>query len=249
MNQNIPILLFISLLVTACASTGPQPSQSSDSEPAQVNLQLGIGYLQNGRYDVAREKLQRALQFDPRLAEAENALGVMYEQLGDSGLSERHYQRALEIKPDYLLAKMNLGRLLCANGQIPRGQQLFLEAAADRRLEETEIAYTGAGVCAQLGGDLAQAERYYRQALEVNSFAPPPLLELARLKHDQGRNGEARDLLQRYHKRASFSPASLQLAIAIETALGNTVMRDEYAQLLRSRFANSNEARQLVNLQ
>lgn len=247
--KHIPILLLVGLLLSACASTGPEPVRSDDSEPARINLQLGIGYLQNGRYEVAREKLQKALQYDPQLAEAENALGVMYEQLGDSGLSERHYRRAMEIKPDYLLARMNLGRLLCASGQIARGQQLFLDAATDPQLDETEIAYTGAGVCARRGGDPAQAERYYRQALEANPHATGTLFELAQLTHNQGRNTEAQDFLQRYHKRASFSPASLQLAIAIEAALGDTRMRDEYAQLLRSRFANSDEARQLVNLQ
>ncbi len=246
--KHAPALLF-SIVLTACASSGLQPDPSSGNEAAQLNLRLGIGYMQNGRLDIAEEKLQRALQFDPSLAEAENALGVLYEQTRSPTQAERHYLRALTLRPDFLLAKMNLGRMLCANGKVDRGEQQFLEAAADRRLEEPEIAYTGAGVCARLGGDLPRAERHFLRALEFNPQASGTLFELARLTHNQGRNAEARDYLQRFHRTASFSPASLQLAVAIEAALGNVRMRDEYAQELRSRFANSDEARQLVILQ
>lgn len=243
-------VLLLSLLLTACASTGPQtPEQPTDSEAALLNLRLGIGYMQNGHFNVAREKLQKALQYDSSLAEAENALGVLYEQTDAPRQAEQHYQQALELKSDYLLAKMNLARLLCATGQTARGQQLFLEAADDAGLESPEIAYTGAGVCARRAGDLSDAERYYKQALAQNAFAAGTLFELASLTHATKRDEEARDYLQRYHKVTSFSPASLQLAMEIEAALGNAAMEATYAQLLRTRFADSAEAQRLVNSQ
>ena len=231
-------LVYAALLLTACASlqNTSAPVEPSDSEAAQLNLKLGIGYMQAQRFNIAIEKLQKALQYDSSLVEAENALGVLYEATQAAHLAEQHYQNALQLKPDYMLAKMNYARFLCANGQTAKGETLFLEAAVAPQQEAPEIAYTGAGVCARRAGLLPQAEQYFRQALQANANASAALLELAIVKKDQSRYQEAREFLDSYHKRAGFSRTSLELAITIEEALGNTAMRDQYAAMLRNQF-------------
>ncbi|MDX1605272.1 MAG: tetratricopeptide repeat protein [Candidatus Competibacterales bacterium] len=247
-------LTLLALLGTGCA-TLPSPGGQTETEtqdvpganePAQVNLKLGIGYMQSGRFPLAQEKLRRALQFDPNLAEAENALGVMLEETDEPGLAERHYLRALELRPDYALARMNLARMLCANDQTERGTQLFLEVA-ESDYADPEIPYTGAGVCARIAGDVVTAERHFRQALEHNAYAGGTLFELASLLQRQGRSQEAKRYLDRFHKRVSFSPASLTLAIAIERSLGDRKMQQTYTELLKTRFAESAEARAIAD--
>lgn len=249
MYRSARLMLLSMTLLAGCATPDGPGSAPSTHEAARLNMQLGIGYMQAGRFELAQDKLRRALQFDSNLAEAENALGVLHEATGAASLAERHYQRALDIRPEYLLAKMNLGRLLCSAGNTERGRQLFLEAATNPAQENPEIAYTGAGVCSRVANNPARAENDFRQALEHNAFAGGTLFEIASVTYQLGKYQDAQGYLDRYHQRNNFSPDSLQLAIDIERALGNSQMQDHYSQLLRTRFADSTEARSTARSQ
>lgn len=239
MQGTVGLWVIVFSLLSGCATPSGSSNGPSQNEAARLNLQLGIGYMQAGRFEIAQDKLRRALQFDPRLAEAENALGVLHEETREPSLAERHYRRALDIRPHYLLAKMNLGRLLCSNGQTDEGRALFLEAATHSAQDTPEVAYTGAGVCSRIAENLPQAERDFRQALEHNAFASSTLFEIASVSYELGRSADAQNYLERYHRRSGFTADSLQLAIAIEQNLGDSEMQEYYSDLLRSQLSNS----------
>ncbi|MFO1350221.1 MAG: type IV pilus biogenesis/stability protein PilW [Gammaproteobacteria bacterium] len=228
-----------------CASNRTGPAVLPDHEVAMLNLKLGMGYMQSGRFDIAQEKLKKALQLDGTIAEAHNALGVLYEEIHEPRLAESAYQQALAQNSNYSLARMNYGRLLCAIGKTAEGEQQFVTALQSTDTSP-ETAYTGAGVCARLRNDSAQAATYFRKAVEANPYATAPLLELANLSYAQRQYQEARQYLQRYHQQTDYSPASLDLAIRIEQALGDKQARDNYVRLLLSKFADSSEAQRLA---
>lgn len=246
-SKTILILPMLSLsLLTGCASTSVRTLQTEDNtsaeeEAASINLKLGVGYMQTGRFDIARAKLNKALEYDPGMAEAHNALGVLYENSGASLQAEQHYRQAIERDSSYNLARMNYGRLLCSGGggKALEGEQQFLIAVEDGNNDAPEIAYTGAGVCARARNDLVKADFYFRQALQANPYSAGTLLELAALSFDRSQFDQARDFLQRYHKQVGYNPASLNLAIKIEEALGDTRQRDEYSRILQAQFADS----------
>lgn len=227
--------------LSGCAAMSVPLEQDSEREAAQLNLKLGIGYMQSGHFDVAHVKLNKALQYDPDFAEAHNALGVMYEETAEVQLAERHYAKALELKPDYALARMNYGRLLCAIERTDEGEQQFLQVVSQAEAGR-EVAYTGAGVCARLRGDPGKADEYFSQALKVNPYAAGTLLEAADLSIAQRRYIEARALLERYHRQAGYTPTSLQLAIRVEEALGERERRNRYQRLLQSQLADASQA-------
>ena len=227
------VLLLAAIIMAGCAALAPTPEEPAE-DPADINLQLGIAYMQSGRFELAREKLEKALEYNASLPEAHNALGVMYEVTNDGQQAEKHFRQAVELKADYTLARMNYARLLCASGRAQLGEQEFLIAATDTELGAQDIAYTGAGVCARAQGDLTLAENHFRNALQANPFATGTLLEMATLSYDRNQYNEARSYLLRYHKQAGYNPASLNLAIKIEEALGDKKQRDEYRRLLKA---------------
>lgn len=245
-------LLIVTLVVAlgGCAATSPPPARESqttaDDDPSQLNLKLGIGYMQSGRFDVALDKLKKAVEFDPNLAEAHNALAVLYEETGQNRLAEEHFLKATQVNPQYALAQSNYGRFLCTTGRAAQGEAQFLLAANSGNLDAPEIAYTGAAICARLQGASDRAEGYLRRALEIDPFHDGTLLEMASINHQQSRDAEASEFLERYHQQAGYHPQSLSLGIAIADAMGDSRLRREYAELLLSRFADSNEARRLA---
>lgn len=228
--------LALALCLAGCANnrfTDDDPAEQSD-DAASVNFKLGIGYMQAGRYSLAQLKLQRALEYNPDLAEAHNALGVLFEQLNNVTEAEAHYQLAVKKQQDYALAQMNYGRLLCATGKAELGEQQFLAVTRSSTYRAQEIPFTGAGVCARARNDLSAAEQYFRQGLKVNPLAAGTLLEIASLSVEQKKFADARQFLQRYHRQAGYNPVSLNLAIRIEDALGDKQASAEFRRLLQA---------------
>lgn len=241
------LALFLTLLVAACAST--QEREFNDNV-AEANFKLGIGYMQSGHFEVATEKLLKALQFKDNYPEAHNAIAVLYEEIHEYGPAETHYQRAIELKPNYALARLNYARFLCLREPIrtAEGESEFQKVIADpaNAGANTSEAYVGLALCARQRNDVAQAETWLRQALEINPNNTNALFELAQLSQTQGKTLQARAFLQRYHSQNRPTLQSLWLGITIESSQeGDPMLRRDYKAALIAQFPNSDEARRL----
>lgn len=241
-----PITLFLALLLSACAGF----KDDFKEDVAEANFKLGIGYMQSGHYEVAAEKLLKALQFNERYPEAHNAIAVLYEEMREYNPAELHFKRAIELKPDYTLAKLNYSRLLCIRepARTTEGEAELQKIIADpvNAGATAADAYAGLATCARKRNDSVQAETLLRKALELNPNNTSALLELAELSLSQNKTLPARAFLQRYHAQTRPTPQSLWLGIAIEQASdGDPQLRREYGVLLLSQFPNSDEARRL----
>jgi type IV pilus assembly protein PilF len=241
-------VLILLPLLTACARPpGGPTSESSETNAAKLNMQLGIAYMQQGNFDVALDKLSKALALDERLPEAHNAIALLYEGTGRPNLAEQHFQRAIALDANYTLAKLNYAQFLCTHGQPAAGEDRFLAIAnnpPEGSAETASRAYTGAAVCA-LATDRRRADNYLRQALALKPNAGSALYQLANLYYADGDYLKARAFLQRYHAQAGYTPESLWLGISIENKLGGSPLQQEYTQLLLSKFADSDAARRL----
>ncbi len=241
-----PITLCLAMLLGACAS----PEREYNESVAEVNFKLGIGYMQSGHFEVASEKLLKAVQFNDNYPEAHNALAVLYEEIREYNPAETHYQRAIDLKPDYTLAKLNYARFLCMREplRITEGEAEFQKLAADPANAGAFAAdaYAGMALCARQRNDPAQAETWLRKALELDPNNTSALYALAELSQTQNKTLQGRAFLQRYHARTRPTAQSLWLGVVIEQAReGDPQLRREYGVLLLSQFPNSDEARRL----
>ncbi|NJN47135.1 MAG: tetratricopeptide repeat protein [Candidatus Competibacteraceae bacterium] len=103
---------------------------------ADLNYQLGVRYMQRGRFDVAQEKLEKALSFREDFPEVHNALAVLYDEEGNKELAERHFQRAIALDANFSLAVKNYGQFLCRNDQPAEGEALLLGLAQSSAPQE-----------------------------------------------------------------------------------------------------------------
>lgn len=238
-------LLFTALLLAGCSTS---PVRDSDRATANVvgnYVELGIEYMKQGQYDVALNRLQRALDIDGTSPDAHNAMALLRQQLEQPALAEEHFRKAIGYAPDFAAAHNNYGQFLCRRGRFEEAEREFILAAENPLNKNRDTAYTNAGLCMGLKQDSAAAEGYFRQALRLNPQQPVALLAMARLSFEDGRYLPARAYLQRYAEVGAPTPESLWLGYRVETALGARDAASSYALALRGRFPDAEETRLL----
>lgn len=231
------------LISSGCAGMNAQ--REAQRNLAETQVQLSVGYLQQGKLEPALQRIQRALETAPDLSTAHSTAALIYERLGKADLADQHFAKAIALNPEDAAAQNNYGAFLCGRGQTAKAEQFFLRAAGNALYRTPERAYENAGVCALSGGDAAKAEKYFREALRVNPRLPVSLYRMAELSLAQRQFLPARAFLQRYEKETQPSPASLWLGVQIERELGDGEQAMKYAEQLRERFPTSEEAARL----
>lgn len=232
-------------MLTACGTSETKPPEIPKNELADIYVKLGIGYMQEGEYEQALRRLQRALELEPRHAEAHDMLGLLYQRLGAATKAEEHFRRAVELAPKDSRARTNFGTFLCTQNRHKAAEEQFLAAVKNPLYDSPEIAYTNAGLCMVGAGDLNKAENYLRRALQINPRVPMALLRMAVLSYESSRYLPARAYLERYREVGPQTAESLWLGYRVEERLGDKDAAASHAMLLKARFPDSHEVRLL----
>lgn len=245
--QKAVILLALSAL-TACNSTGGTRPEyiAPDPKAAEINMRLGLNYLQRGDYAIALEKLQKALKQNPNLPSAHNTIALLYQRLGENDKAEGHFLEAVERAPDYSQAQNNFGVFLCDQGRYEDAEKRFLKAVENPLYETPALAYENAGLCVNRIPEPEKAEAYFRRALQIEPGLPKSLMRMAEISYQQQNYLQARAYIQRYQSTSSWTPQALLLAIKTENKLDDQDAVSSYTLILRSRFPDSDEL-QMVN--
>lgn len=197
------------------------PRRASNEEAAQANLTVGIAYAREQRWRLAIEALSRAIDIDPRLADAYSTIAIAYDQLGNVELAEEHYRRATELDSGNPASANSYAVFLCRRGRWTDAEPYFERAVGNPRYPTPDIALANAGICAQSAGDEEAAERNFREALTRNNTSAAALSGLMDLSVSQGNYLRARAFMQRYLASQPPSAQVLTRCIEIETELGN----------------------------
>jgi len=247
--KNTWAVLAVLLLVSACVSDAPKSSKGAkqmEQDAAAYNLQLGVGYLRQGEYQLALDKLNKSLEQNPSLAETHMALGYLYEQTNQPADAEHHLRQASKLAPENPEIQNAYAVFLCKQGSVSEALKAFDKAAMVPLYRTPEVAYTNAGVCARGAGRLDDADAYFRKALGVNKNYDEALLQLASLNFDRGEYFPARAFVERYLQNYKATAEVLWLGVRIEQAMGNTAVADKYAERLLSGFPESVETYQML---
>lgn len=235
-------LLVLVMFITACTSSGHKVEQSNSRKAAETNTSLGQGYLQRGQYEIALEKLKRAVAFDKTYAPAHTVLAVLYETIGELEQAAKEYATAVKYDASDGGINNNYGAFLCRTGKGQGAEQYFLKALEDPFYQTPEVAYSNAGNCSLEQGDLDKADAFLRQSLKYNDKLPLALISMADVSYQSGNYMRARAFLQRYESVAAGDEDSLLLGYRIESELGDAKSANRYRAELLERFPNSSQA-------
>ena len=249
MRTNRSIAVFaVALSLSACVTTTTGPRPATDEEAAVANLNLGVGYLRQGRPDAAIDPLERAIDLNPRLASALSVLALAYEQIGEPELAEEYHRRATQLDVNDADAQNRYAVFLCLRSRWSEAERYFQRAVNNPQYATPAAAYTNAGNCARGADDLAKAEANYRAALAIdagNVDALAGMLELA--VHNQNYL-QARAFAQRALSASAPTARNLWLCAYVERQLGDLGAAENCARQLRAGFPNSPEVAMLREL-
>lgn len=247
MSRRIYSVFPLVLLLAACASNpeAPEPPADNARRAAEINTSLGREYMVRGEYEVALEKLKKAVNSDEGYAPAHTVIAVLYEQIGELDLAGKHYKRAVDIEPRNGDVNNNYGAYLCGEGVRDKAEKYFLRALEDPFYNTPELALTNAGNCCLDEGRFEPAERYFRTALDYETNYQPALIAMARLKYELAEYFVARAFVQRYLSAGQKTVDGLMIGIQIEKQLDDEEMVQEYTNELLRLFPDSSEARTL----
>lgn len=215
------------------------------SEAARVHTELGQKYLQQGKLEIALEKLDKALAFDPDYADAHTVIAVLYEKIGDSAKAEEHYRRAAQLKPKGGSELNNYGAFLCKLGRYDEAQGYFDRALSDPFYQTPAIALTNSGTCLLKAGKRDEAENALRAAVKDQPSNAEALFQLASTLYQKGDYFNARAFMQRFESTGQASPDALMLGRNIELRLGNGRAAGDYTRKLLHGYPESPQARSL----
>lgn len=245
------VVLAATLGISACVTevSGRKVPEANPTAAAESNMQLGVGYLRQGNLPAAQDKLERAVEQNPKLVEAHLALGLVYERLDDPKEAETSYKRAVQITGDDPDALNAYAAFLCRQGGRRDDALKYFDRAAgiplSKKYVNRAVIYTNAGVCVK-PVDLLRAEDYLRLALRTDPRYREALLQMADVAHRRQNNLQARAFLERYLAVGRPTPAILWLGVQIEQSNGDLAAAANYAQQLKQDFPASVETRLLL---
>jgi serine/threonine-protein kinase len=134
-----------------------------------VRYSAGITLFRSGRYEEARQELEKAIALQPTSEEATRLLGRVLMRQGkiDEGLAE--FNKALAIRPNSVMLHTEMGLALYNESRYKEALAAFEKAIA--LAPNSSRALTQAGAASQMAGDPKKALEFYERATAIQPRA------------------------------------------------------------------------------
>lgn len=213
------LIACLSLVLAACGGT---PVREGDTHnPATINAELGLSYMQKGDYDLALVKLKKALKEDPDLPQAHHYLAELYRRTGNDEGAMEAYHDALRLAPRDPLVHGNYAIYRCDRGDYEAAERAFEDTIRLYRDRRRFGVHEQAAACAIKAHNNELAETHLRAALKGNPKSAFALYQMARLMYQGTHYLQARGFMQRLDALHEGSVETLELGRDIEKALGD----------------------------
>jgi type IV pilus assembly protein PilF len=250
--MRILIVLSLMIALTGCVSETQPGAFSSDfdqQEAAKTRVSLGLTYLRNGNYSQAKQNLDKALAFAPRLAETHYGLAYYYQVVGESERADESYQTAMSLAPRDANIANSYGAFLCQDGRYEEAKRFFVQAVNAKQYANSAETYENMALCAQSQGEGEDAIEYLNSALKHQPGRAKTLFILTEMYVATEQYKLAAETLRRYEKVARVSADSLWMAIEIAKGQGDLRAANGYGDMLLRMYPNSPLARLYIERQ
>lgn len=246
------------MLLTACSTTTPitdtstvtvenvAPEKETNTTAADYNIQLGMGYLDEGDVSRAKQKFLQAMDQAPDWPPTQEAMGYFFENTGETNTAEKYYLKAIELDPSSGRAHNNYGTFLCKLQRYKEADKQFMLAVQDLKYLKTAEAYENAGLCAMQIPDNAKATEYFKKAISQDPKRAASYLELSQISYQQGQYAIAQKYFDQYQQQIKeLDPEALWLGVRLARAQKDETTAGRYALQLQTDYPDSKEYKEL----
>ena len=235
----------IGIIVILSSCAGNQPSLSvptaDTSEIVQRRLDLGIGYMRSGDYPRAKEKLNRALEIDPKNASILSTLGLLFQLEGEAELAEKYFTGAVSYDPDSARIRNLYGAFLFAEERYFEAIEQLREATKNRFYPNRPSVFENLGIAYSRINNSDDAEQAFTRAVQLNPDQNRALLELAVIRYEQQNYVESREFYRRHIATAPKSPKALLLCTQLAQVFEQPDEEASCAEALEGIYPSSQE--------
>lgn len=175
------------LALAACASAPPKQEEPLVADPpagaaegsvgaeSGTELDRGVAFLQNEKFEDAKAHLKKAIDVDPKNAKARVYYGIALEKTGDKAGAEESHKKALELQPGMPEATEELSGMYLEDPPRPDDAIAILKVAVEKNPSDARLQ-TNLGYAYGLKHDVEASSRAYEAALAKGS---DPQIEFA----------------------------------------------------------------------
>ena len=234
------------LILSSCTGNNPTLSvpAAETAEIVQRQMDLGIGYMRNGDYPRAKEKLNRALEIDPKNASAHGTFGLLFQLEGEIKLAEKYFTNAVRYDPDSARVRNLYGAFLFAEERYLEAIEQLQKASDNRFYPNRPSVFENLGVAYSRINDKVSAEQAFTRAVQLNPEQARALLELAVLQYEQQNYLESREFYRRHIGTAPKSPKALLLCTQLARVFQKPDEEASCAEALEGIYPSSREHRE-----
>ncbi len=245
--------LFV-LGLQGCQSTGGL-NPKDPVKAVEVRTQLAAEHIRNGDLDAAKRALDQALEVNSRDSMANMMMGVLLQQEGSKINLEKadaYFKRAISSDSKNAQARNNYGTYLYQ-------MQRYNDAIAQLSIAGSTLGYDQRGRSLEnLGriylrvGNVAEAEKSFKQALQADREAYIAMLELAEIYYLRQQTADATALYEQYVRIAgqkNQGARALWVGIRLARANGDTMGMQVLINQMRALFPDSEEYKRYLQLQ
>lgn len=249
----LSVCFALAACLAACVTetTGSFSSKASSPKAADSYVQLAFAYYRNKEFDLALNRLEKALELYPEHVEANAVLGLVYQEQGEPVDAEKQFRKVLQLDPSYTRGRTYLAAFLYQQGRLDDALAELRRAAEDLKYEGRAQIFANMGLIeAQLDNGPAAIEAY-EKSIVLRRTEPASYLALASLYLTTGDTVKAS---RRYHAyweyvrlgKAVHTASSLATGIRIARTEGNRDKEASLMLLLKNNFPSSAEYRDLA---
>lgn len=243
----------VSLALVACQT--PDLSQKDPEKATKVRTQLAAEYLRTGDLDAAKRALDQALETTPRDSQANMMMGVLLQQEGSQLNLEKadaYFKRAISADPKNAQARNNYGTYLYQLERYNDAIEQFNIAGATLGYDQRFRALENMGRIYLKMGDVVNAEKSFKQALQATRDSYISMLELSEIFYLNQQFPAATQLYQQFARgvgQKNQGARALWVGIRTARASGDQLGMQVLVNQLRALFPESQEYQRYLQLQ
>ena len=146
-------------------------------------------------YGIAKEKLLKALEIEPRAAYVHNALGMLYNDNEDYQKAEDHYRKAMELIPSWSFPMNNLGANYLEQNRFQQAEVMFNSAL--KLTSQKATTFSNLGATYHHKSMLNKAETYLKKSIEDDSTNVTALKNMGLVLEEKGNKKDAKKWYQK----------------------------------------------------